>query len=80
MNRIMAPFAAPQKRRVCREKAAESGGPCPLAAAMDSSAFLTAARSTATTGAWPPPQVGAQWARVLAMPARQESPPYLHAV
>jgi hypothetical protein len=53
MNRIMAPFAAPQKRRVCREKAVESGGPCPLGAAMDSSAFLADARSTATTGARP---------------------------
>jgi hypothetical protein len=57
---ITAPVVVPRKRPVCRRKAAGSGGPCPLGAAMDSSAFFLAdARSTATTGAWPSPTITA---------------------
>jgi hypothetical protein len=58
MNRIMAPFAAPQKCRVFREKSLRVEGPCPFGAAMDSSA-LEDAGSTATTGAWPSPTITA---------------------
>jgi hypothetical protein len=36
---ILAPIVAPKKPSVCRGKAAGSGGPCPLGAAMDSSAL-----------------------------------------
>jgi hypothetical protein len=52
MNGIMAPWWSPQKWPFCRGKMLQVPGPCPLGAAMDSSAFLTAARSTATTGAY----------------------------
>jgi hypothetical protein len=39
MNRIIAPFAAPQKVPGLQGKSRRVGGPCPLGAAMDSSAF-----------------------------------------
>jgi hypothetical protein len=42
MSGIMAPIVVPKKPPVCRGKAAGSGGPCPLGAAMDSSAFADA--------------------------------------
>jgi hypothetical protein len=53
MNRIMAPFVAPTKVYVCREKARGIRGPRPLGAGMDASAFVCLAASTAPTGAWP---------------------------
>jgi hypothetical protein len=52
MNRMMAPFAAPQKRRLCRENATGSGARALWGQQWTRLPFFLAdGTSTATTGA-----------------------------
>src|SRR6266542_2294591 len=54
-DRHRCPRRGPQEAAYLQGKRRGVRGPCPLGAAMGSSAFLLIARSTAATGAWPAP-------------------------
>jgi hypothetical protein len=64
---IVVTVVVPSKVPICRGKCRGSGGPCPLGAAMDSTAFFSSGcekycrngGTAATTGAWPSPTISA---------------------